>query len=245
MRKLLFLPLAFFAFTLFGAEPTVEEIVKKSDELYRSKTSFAEMEMQIETPDWKRNMRLKAWTEGMKKTFITILEPKKDAGIGTLRMDTEMWNYFPKINKVMKIPPSMMMGSWMGSDFTNDDLVKESSLLDDYTYKLISGPDATKYYIELKPKETTASVWGRIVIVANKADYLPVAQEYYDEKGTKVRLMSFRDVKVFGGKKIPAVMELQSLTKSGNKTTIIYKDVQFDVKLDADTFTLRNLQKQR
>ncbi len=230
---------------LCAAEPTVEEIVKKSDELYRSATSYAEMEMQIETPDWKRNMRLKAWTEGMKKTFITILEPKKDAGIGTLRMDTEMWNYFPKINKVMKIPPSMMMGSWMGSDFTNDDLVKESTLMDDYTYKLINGPDATKYYIELTPKEKTATVWGRIVVVANKSDLLPVAQEFYDEKGIKVRLMTFRDVKVMGGKKIPAVMELQSLTKSGNKTTIIYKDVQFDVKLDPDTFTLRNLQKQR
>ncbi|HSA33861.1 MAG TPA: outer membrane lipoprotein-sorting protein [bacterium] len=245
MRKVLFLCLPFFSVALCAAEPTVEEIVKKSDELYRSKTSYSEMEMQIETPDWKRTMKLKAWTEGMKKTFITILEPKKDAGIGTLRMDTEMWNYFPKINKVMKIPPSMMMGSWMGSDFTNDDLVKESSLLDDYTYKLIAGPDATKYYIELIPKEKTASVWGRIVITANKGDYLPVAQEYYDEKGTKVRLMTFSDVKMFGGKKIPAVMELRSLTKSGNKTTIIYGDVQFDVKLDADTFSLRNLQKQR
>lgn len=245
MKKLLFLMFAYAAFTANAAEPTVEEIVKKSDELYRSTTSYAEMAMQIETPDWKRTMRLKAWTEGMKKTFITILEPKKDAGIGTLRMDTEMWNYFPKINKVMKIPPSMMMGSWMGSDFTNDDLVKESTLMDDYTYKLIAGPDATKYYIELKPKETTASVWGRIVVVANKSDLLPVAQEFYDEKGIKVRLMTFSDVKVLGGKKIPAVMELRSLTKSGNKTTIIYKDVQFDVKLDPDTFTLRNLQKQR
>ncbi|HOW51543.1 MAG TPA: outer membrane lipoprotein-sorting protein [bacterium] len=230
---------------LFAAEPTVEEIVKKSDELYRSKTSYAEMEMQIETADWKRTMRMKAWTEGMKKTFITILEPKKDAGIGTLKIDTKMWNYFPKINKVMQIPPSMMMGSWMGSDFTNDDLVKESTLMDDYTYKLIAGPDAAKYYIELTPKEKTATVWGRIVVVANKSDLLPVAQEFYDEKGTKVRLMTFSDVKVLGGKKIPAVMELRSLTKSGNKTTIIYKDIQFDVKLDPDTFTLRNLQKQR
>ncbi len=244
MRTLLLATLAFFAFVL-TAEPTVEEIVKKSDELYRSTTSYAEMEMQIETPDWKRTLRMQAWTEGMKKTFITILEPKKDAGIGTLKLDTEMWNYFPKINKVMKIPPSMMMGSWMGSDFTNDDLVKESTLFDDYTYKLVTGPDATKYYIELIPKAKTASVWGRIVIVANKDDYLPVAQEFYDEKGTKVRVMTFREVKVMGGKKIPTVMELTSLTKPGHKTTIIYKDVQFDVKLAPDTFTLRNLQKKR
>ncbi len=245
MRNLLFLALSFFAFTLAAVEPTVEEIVKKSDELYRSATSYAEMEMQIETPDWKRTMRLKAWTEGMKKTFITILEPKKDAGIGTLKVGSEMWNYFPKINKVMKVPPSMMMGSWMGSDFTNDDLVKESTLLDDYTYRLISGPDATKYYIELIPKATTATVWGKIVITVDKSDLLPVTQEFYDEKGVKVRVMSLHEVKVMGGKKIPTVMELRSLTKPGNRTTIIYKEVQFDLKLDPDTFTLRNLQKQR
>ncbi len=231
-----------------AAELTVQDIVKKVDELYRSSSSYAEMEMQIETPDWKRAMRLKAWTEGMKKTFITILEPKKDQGTGTLRMDKEMWNFFPKINKVMKVPPSMMMGSWMGSDFTNDDLVKESTLMDDYSAKLVTpqGSDQAKfYYIELIPKEKTATVWGRILITANKSDLLPVSQEYYDEKGVKVRVMQFTDIKTLGGKTLPTVMELNSLSKPGNRTRIIYKDLQFNGKLDPETFTLRNLQKQR
>ena len=103
----------------------VMTIIKKVDELYRADSSYAEMEMTIVTPNWERTLKLEAWSEGMDKTFITILEPKKDKGITTLRVDNEMWNFFPKINKVMKVPPSMMMGSWMGSDFTNDDLVKD------------------------------------------------------------------------------------------------------------------------
>ena len=127
-----------------GVDPVhdVEAIVKKMDQLYRSETSHAEIEMQITTPHWERTLAMNVWTKGMDKTFIRIMAPKKERGVATLRIGNEMWNYLPKTNKVMKIPPSMMMGSWMGSDFTNDDLVKESSMLNDYTYKLIKPEDA-------------------------------------------------------------------------------------------------------
>ena len=131
---------------MFGAAPAfaqavdssaVQAIIKKVDQLYRSKTSSSSMEMEIVTPHWQRTLAMNAWTEGMDKTFFRITSPKKEQGVATLRVENEMWNYLPKTNKVMKVPPSMMMSSWMGSDFTNDDLVKEFSLFEDYSYELI------------------------------------------------------------------------------------------------------------
>ena len=119
------------------SDEKVLELVKKIDQIYRSKTSYAEFEMEIVTPRWQRTLSLDSWTEGTKKTFFRINEPKKEKGVATLRIENEMWNYLPKTNKVIKIPPSMMMSSWMGSDFTNDDLVKEFTLFEDYTYELI------------------------------------------------------------------------------------------------------------
>ena len=243
----------FVAGPLWGEEPKapaqvdVDTIIKKVDELYRANTSQGEMEMTITTPNWERTMRMKMWTEGMKKTFITILSPKKDMGISTLRMDQEMWNFFPKINKVMKIPPSMMMGSWMGSDFTNDDLVKESTMIDDYTSTLITpaNAEADKYYIQLVPKTNTASVWGKIIVTVLRDTYMPVTQEYYDEKGTKMRIMYFKEVKEMGGRTIPTVMELVPLNKENHKTLIKYISAEFDKPLGNDIFTLQNLQQTR
>jgi outer membrane lipoprotein-sorting protein len=227
------------------ATPDVKAIVQRMDRLYRADNSYVEMEMQVVNPNYQRTLTLNAWSQGMKKTFIRILSPAKDRGVATLRDDREMWNYFPKIDKTMKVPPSMMMGSWMGSDFTNDDLVKESSLLDDYDAKLLPSPpgDPSRYYVELRPKAQTASVWGKIITVVSKGDYLPVREEYFDEKGAQMRLIEFKDVRDLGGKRIPTVMELTPLNKPGNKTMIRYRKARFDQGVPADTFTLRNLQK--
>ena len=162
--------------------PDVETIVKKIDQLYRSETSHAEMEMHIVTPHWERTLAMTVWTQGMRKTFIRITAPKKEQGVATLRIGNEMWNYLPKTNKTMKIPPSMMMGSWMGSDFTNDDLVRESSMLDDYTYQYVTPKDASPghLYIQLVPKEDSPIVWGKIVAAVQSDDYMPVWQRFYD-----------------------------------------------------------------
>lgn len=227
--------------------PDVQAIVDKVDRLYRSTSSSAELEMVVTTPNWSRTLRMNAWSEGMDKTFIHIAYPKKDAGIATLRIGNEMWNYFPKINKVMKVPPSMMMSSWMGSDFTNDDLVKESSMLRDYTHRIITpeGADPGLYYVELVPKRDIPIVWGKIILAVRKADFIPVREEYYDEKGAKMRVMEFKEITDFGGRKIPAVLELIPLNKKGNKTVVRYTDMRFDVELDGDAFTLRNLQRRR
>ena len=176
--------------------PDVETIIKKIDQLYRSDTSHAEMEMHIVTPHWERTLAMTIWTKGMEKTFIRITAPKKEQGVATLRIGNEMWNYLPKTNKVMKIPPSMMMGSWMGSDFTNDDLVKESSMLDDYTYTFVTPEDASPdhIYVQLMPKEDSPIVWGKIVAAVQSSDYLPVWQRFYDEKGTLMLGYEFQEI---------------------------------------------------
>lgn len=245
--KLFLLPiLCLFAFNIF-ARPDINKIIDKLDNVNRSNTAKATLEMIIETPHYKRSMVMDMISEGLKKTFIVISAPRKNKGFATLRIDKEMWNYMPRINKTMKIPPSMMMSSWMGSDFTNDDLVKESSMREDYTfnYDKEKPEDENYYYIEMLPKSNTASVWGKIRAVVDKKELLPVLQDYYDEKGKKMRQMEFSEIKVFGQKKMPSIMKVIPLNKNGHSTTIVYKSAEFDVKLDKDTFTLRNLRKRR
>jgi outer membrane lipoprotein-sorting protein len=227
----------------WSEELDVDEIIEKIDELYRSKYSYSELEMTIITPHWTRTLTMNVWTEEMDKTFIRITSPKKEEGVATLRIETEMWNYLPKTNKVIKIPPSMMMSSWMGSDFTNDDLVKESSMKDDYTYEFTEVENAQPdiYYIKLIPREDIAVVWGKIIIAVRKDDYLPVWEKYYDEKGELMRLLNFSDIKRFGDRQLPSVMEMVPQNKKGHKTIIRYIKADFDSKVDKNIFSLRNL----
>jgi outer membrane lipoprotein-sorting protein len=227
--------------------PDVQKIIDKVDKLFRSNSSAGVMEMTVATPHWERTMKMNIWSEGMDKTFISIVSPKKDAGIATLRIENEMWNYFPNIDKVMKVPPSMMMGSWMGSDFTNDDLVKESSMTRDYHGSLIT-PEGAKpeyHYLQLVPKKSTPSVWGRIVLTVRKKDLIPVREQYFDEKGREMRTMELSAIREFDGKRIPSVLEMVPLNKKGHKTVIRYIDMNFTRPLGSNVFTLRNLQKRR
>ena len=245
-----FLPLTLSFCLLAPAQestPDVETIIKKIDQLYRSETSHAEMEMNIVTPHWERTLAMTVWSKGMDKTFIRITAPKKEQGVATLRIGNEMWNYLPKTNKVMKIPPSMMMGSWMGSDFTNDDLVRESSMLDDYTYQFVTPEDASPdhLYVQLVPKEDSAIVWGKIVAAVQASDYLPVWQRFYDEKGNLMRVMNFKEIKTFGDKIAPSVMEMIPQNKEGHKTVVRWMNATFDSGIDDKIFTRRNLQRRR
>ncbi len=239
---------SFIQLNLYAEKNTPEDLKSILDEIdrtYRAKDSYAEISMTIINPNYERTISMKAWSKGMEKTLIRILDPKKDRGITTLRVGREMWNYFPKIDKVMKIPPSMMMGSWMGSDFTNDDLVKESTFLDDYDGELYTpeNPDKDLLYVKLTPKEKAATVWGKILIKARKEDYLPVEEEYFDENGQKMRLMNFRNIKMLGGRKLPTIMEVIPLNKKGNKTIIEYKEAKFNQGIKDSMFSLRSLQK--
>ena len=242
--------------TFSAGEPAdidVKALVKNVDELYRSQTSHAELKMQIVTPHWERTLSLAVWTKGMDKTFIRIKSPKKEKGVGTLRIGNEMWNYLPKTDKVMKVPPSMMMGSWMGSDFTNDDLVRQSSMLEDYTYELLNAAPANAptdtgdetLYIQLLPKEDTPIVWGKLIIAVQKEALTPVWQHFYDENGRLMRVMNFREVKAFDGKTVPSVIEILPQNKKGHKTVIQFMTAAFDSPIDDKIFTRRNLQKSK
>jgi outer membrane lipoprotein-sorting protein len=242
----LFLSALFSLFLLFSSYPCVAntdaaELLKKMDELFRSQSSISTMKMQIITPNWQRTLEMQSWTLGMDDTFIRVLSPRKDRGVATLKKDKEMWNYFPKINKVIKVPPSMMMGSWMGSDFTNDDLVREVSLVKEYDVSKKS--EGENYRLTLIPKENTVTVWGKIEFIVNQQTILPLEQSYFNEKGEKVRTLIFSEIRDFSGKKIPAIMTMIPLNKTGHKTVIEYVEAEFNSDIGDNIFTLRNLQK--
>lgn len=221
----------------------VKNIIRHIDQLYRSEYSYSELEMEIVTPHWQRTLEMIAWTRGMDKTFIRILSPKKEKGVATLRIENEMWNYLPKINKVIKIPPSMMMSSWMGSDFTNDDLVKEFSLFEDYSYRLTEVENGSEdlIYIDCIPREDLPVVWSHVVIAIRKENNIPVWQRYYDEKDRLMRVLNYSQIKKFDDRILPSTMELIPQTKKGYKTIIRYLKLQFNLKIEEGVFSLRNL----
>jgi len=226
------------------AETSVEGLLDKVDWLYRSDSSHATMEMKIVTENWERTTVMEVWSRGMNDTLIKILSPRKDKGIKTLKLGNQMWNYFPKINKVLKVPPSMMMNSWMGSDFTNDDLVKENTLAEDYHAKLEEHPSGPNqfYFIVLRPKNETVTVWGKISISIRRQDFMPVEQIYYNEDGEKKRVMEFSGIQQMGGKMIPAVMEMRTLNKN-SRTLIRYKSIDFKPVFSKSIFSFSQLRR--
>jgi outer membrane lipoprotein-sorting protein len=203
--------------------------------------------MKIETPNWKRSLKIKSWSLGNKRTFLRILEPKKERGIATLKIGNRMWNYLPKIDKIMKIPPSMMMSSWMGSDFTNDDFVKMYTFIEDYDFKIVNLKEEENLnnivYIECIPKKGRPIVWGKRILAVYKDTNLPLWEKFYDGKGKLVREMRYKKIKAFGKKTIPSEIELISTSKKGHKTIIIYSEAKFDIGIDKKTFSRKNLRK--
>ncbi|MGM0431790.1 MAG: outer membrane lipoprotein-sorting protein [Spirochaetota bacterium] len=233
-------------------KPDIQQVVQAVDQLYRHDTSHTLMKMTVETPHWERTMKIESWSEGMDKILLRVLEPPKERGMGTLRIDNEMWNYLPRTNKVMKIPPSMMMSSWMGSDFKNNDLVKEFTFVDDYTFSYLSTSEAPVetgkradsddvLYVKCLPKSGKPIIWGHVVLVVGADDLIPRMELYYDEHGKLMRTMHFSDITQFGETRLPAVMELKPETKQGRRTTIRYLEAEFDIPLDDKIFTHRNL----
>lgn len=237
-------------FSLWAATTVAHEsalsIVKKSDDLLRGITQVGTYTMTIVRPEWQRTMKFKFWSEGTEKAFILMLEPAKEKGVTFLKIKNEMWNYIPKINRDIKIPPSMMLQSWMGSDFTNDDLVKESNVVNDYLHTLLgreklAGFDV--YKVELKPKPDAPVVWDKIVEWIRVADYVPLKAEYYSERGELIRTMLFTDIKQMSRRLIPARFELIEEKKPGRKTILILEDVVFDKPIAKSVFTKQNLRR--
>ncbi len=221
-------------------------IIERVEALLWGKTLQGEVEMQITTPRWQRTLRLRMWMQRPTHSFIRVVSPAKEAGIGSLRIRSEMWNYLPSVERVIKVPPSMMLQPWMGSDFTNDDLVKESSAVNDYTHRIVGSETvggAPAYRIESLPRPEAAVVWGKVVYLVRQADAIPISQSFYNERGELVRTMQFSDVRALGGRVLPTRWEMRQQGKPGNSTVITLRAARYDAPIDPETFSERNLKK--
>ncbi len=236
------LSLLFITFSLQANE--AQAIIKKLEKNLRGDYMYSTMSMIVTSKRGKRTVKIESWSEGNDKSFIKILYPKKDKGITFLKIDNQMWQYIPKIERTIKIPPSMMLQSWMGSDFTNDDMVKESSLEEDYNAKLLS-KSTNSATLELIPKEDAAVVWGKIIIDVDLKNAVPVKETFYDDMMKKVRVMTFSKIEQHGTHRVPMVMELKPLdaSKKKNSTKIIFDKVNFDTKIDPSYFTKQALKR--
>ncbi|RLD38923.1 MAG: outer membrane lipoprotein-sorting protein [Bacteroidetes bacterium] len=244
----IFLVIAFQSTTisLLAQELTAVEIIKKADEKNRGETSQGEMTMTIVRPKWERSISMKTWSKGDKYFVIYITAPAKEKGQVFLKVDKEMWNWVPSISRMIKIPPSMMMQSWMGSDFTNDDLVKQSSIVVDYDHKLledenIRGMDC--YKIELIPHEDAPVVWGKIISWITKDGFNLWKSEYYDEDDYLINIENSSDIKQMGDRKIPARVEMIPADDPGKKTIMEFKNLIFNQPIDDSFFSKQNMKR--
>jgi len=234
--------------TAARSQPDIGELVHSLDQLYRSDDSYTEMSMRIVTEHWERTLTMKAWSHGTDNTFIRILSPAREAGMATLRIGTEMWNYLPNTNSTVRVPPSMMAGSWMGSDITNNDIVREITYAEDYTYSyttdttLTGTPAEGVVYIKLVPKPSTAVVWSSIICAVRTSDTVPLWEEYYDNHGDLIKTVTYSNVQEMGGRTIPTHMQVIPTDKEGQSTTITWSNAEFNQGVDENIFSLRNLQ---
>jgi outer membrane lipoprotein-sorting protein len=202
--------------------------------------------MRVVTEHYSREMKMEGWSRGKDYSLIRILAPKKEKGTATLKAGKDIWNYLPKIRRVIKVPSSMMGGSWMGSHFTNDDLVKESRMADDYDHEVTFRGDREGVRVidlTLMPKPLAAVVWGKVVVTVMEKDFMPVGVDYFDEDMIMTRTMAYSDPKQLGGRTLPVRMRIAPTDKTGEYTEILYHEIEFDLDLSEDIFTLRNLQK--
>lgn len=228
--------------TAWAAEPTIEELLLATDDFARGDSSTATTEMYVKTARYERTMKMKTWAKGTDKTLVVIEEPAKDKGMATLKVDDNIWNYLPKTDRTMKLPAGMMGGSWMGSHFTNDDLVQDSRLSEKFDAKFSKKPvdGEGNYIIDLMPKEDAAVVWGKITLEITP-EKVPVSQVYYDEDGELVRTMSFSEVKEIGGRKVPTQLRLIPADKPNEETRFTYVTLDFDTPVSESTFSLQSL----
>jgi outer membrane lipoprotein-sorting protein len=218
------------------------------DRVLRGDSSHGTAVMEVVTKHWSRSLSMEIWSLGTEYSLVRITSPTKEAGTATLKAGDDIWNYLPKVDRTIKIPASMMMGSWMGSHFTNDDLVKDSRIIDDYDVEISfegarEGLDVWEF--GLTPKPEAAVVWGRIEYRVRKKDLMPLWARYYDEDGDLVRTLDFSDFRSVGRRTVPFVMEMEPRDKPGERTTVRYQDLEFDVPIDESFFSLQKLKSRR
>jgi outer membrane lipoprotein-sorting protein len=224
------------------------DIIDQVDRVLRGDSSHGVATMEVVTEHWTRSLTMEIWSLGTEHSLIRVTAPAKEAGTATLKADKDIWNYLPKVDRTIKIPASMMSGSWMGSHFTNDDLVKDSRLIDQYEIEITfeGERDAeTIWEFTLTPLPDAPVVWGSIEMEVRKSDLMPLASRYFDEDGVLSRTIEFADFEEMGGRLIPAVMNMYPADKPGERTTMMYEDLEFDIDIDESFFSLRNLQRRR
>jgi outer membrane lipoprotein-sorting protein len=245
-RSFLVLILILFPFLQAGAQDA-QSLVEDSFNYMRDKSSISVVAMTVHRPDWERKITIKAWTRGQKDSLFYIEAPPKDRGNGTLKKGREMWMYNPKINRVIKVPPSMMSQSWMGSDFSNNDLAKSDSLLTDYTHTITATEThkgLTVYLIKSMPKPEAPVVWGMQKLKVRE-DLIWLSQEFFDEDLEPVKAMTTLEIQMLGGKLYPKVWRMRKVDEEGEYTELNYISLSFQSALPDNLFTLTSLRKTR
>jgi len=247
MMALLMIP-ALFSMQLMAEEPTdAKALVRAAMDHWRGINSYSEMTMTIHRPDWERSMSMRAWSEGDKISLVRVTAPKKDAGNGTLLKDNDMWSYSPKINRIIKIPSSMMSQGWMGSDFSNKDISKSTDILDQYDHSLTSQAHEdghTVYTIEAIPHEDAAIVWGKEVLKI-RDDFVLLEEQFWDQDGELIKVMRASDVTEMGGRSVARVLRMGKLETPDEWTEMTVSTIEFDLQLPSGIFTLSNLRNPR
>lgn len=231
-------------FSLLGQ--SAKEIIEKAEEKHRGNTLKATMTIEIIRPRWSREMSMKTWAKGDDYSLILVTSPAKEKGIVYLKRNKEVWNWVPSIERTIKLPPSMMSQSWMGTDFTNDDLVRESSVISDYSHEIVKDSvleGRETWQLKLTPKESAAVVWGKVLVWIDKKDFLQLRTEFYDEDGYLVNTMIASNIKEMGGRILPAKLELIPADKKGHKTVMTYQKMEFDEPIPDDFFTTQNMKR--
>ncbi len=227
---------------------TAKEIVQKMDKKWRGDYSTQTMTMTIVRPTWERSISMKSWSNGTEFTMIYITAPAKERGQVFMKREKEMWNWVPSIDRMIKLPPSMMMQSWMGSDFTNDDLIRESSIVEDYEHSIIGEEEIQGkmcYIIQMIPKPDAAVVWGKVIIWITKEDYLQLKVEFYDEDEFLVNIQNLSDIKEIGGRVIPTHMEMIPADEEGKKTVIEIESADYETRVPESFFSQQNMKRIR
>ncbi|WP_025536233.1 outer membrane lipoprotein-sorting protein [Vibrio parahaemolyticus] len=236
--------LLFLLFTSLSYAESAFDIVQKSDQAMRGKSSYSEATMEIVRPDWTRSMTMKSWTKGTELSLVLVTAPAKDKGSASLKRHREMWNWVPSIERIIKIAPSMLSQSWMGSDFTNDDLINQSSIVVDYQHALL-GNDSFEgdkvWVIEATAKPDAPVVWNKVTLWISQSTYLQRKVEFYDEFDERVNVLTTYDVKELGGRKIATRMEMKPVDKPGNKTIFTTHQAQFDFDINDDFFSQQQM----
>lgn len=243
----LFLMMTFlYSSELLGQTST--EIITKMEEVMRGESSYVEMTMRIERPRYTRDVSMKSWALGNDYSLILITAPARDQGTTFLKRKNEIWNYVPSIDRTIKMPPSMMAQSWMGSDFTNDDLVRETSMVDDYEHKILREEEYDgfqSWVLELIPKPDTPVVWGKVLIWVSKDDYLQLKVENYDQNNELANTMMFDDIREMDDRTIPTRMTLIPADKPDQKTELIYNKMDFSIDIEESFFSQQNMRRVR